>query len=39
MAQRAKGKEIIEVKGGSHVVMISHPRDVAALIMRAAMAQ
>jgi pimeloyl-ACP methyl ester carboxylesterase len=39
MAQRAKGKEIIEVKGGSHVVMISHPRDVAALIMRAATAQ
>jgi pimeloyl-ACP methyl ester carboxylesterase len=39
MAERAKGKEIIEIKGGSHVVMISHSREVAALIERAAMAE
>ena len=36
MAKRAKAKELIEVKGGSHVVMISHPDEVAQLIERAA---
>jgi pimeloyl-ACP methyl ester carboxylesterase len=36
MAQRAGAREAIEVQGASHVVMISHPREVAALIERAA---
>jgi pimeloyl-ACP methyl ester carboxylesterase len=36
MAKRANARETIEVKGASHVVMISHPREVAALIERAA---
>jgi pimeloyl-ACP methyl ester carboxylesterase len=36
MAKRAGAKEIIEVKTASHVVMISHPDDVAQLIDRAA---
>jgi pimeloyl-ACP methyl ester carboxylesterase len=39
MASRAAGKETIEVKGASHVVMISHHREVAALIERAASAK
>lgn len=36
MAKRAAAKETIEVKGASHVVMVSHPREVAELIERAA---
>lgn len=36
MAKRAGSKETIVVKGASHVVMVSHPDDVAALIDRAA---
>jgi pimeloyl-ACP methyl ester carboxylesterase len=36
MAERAGAKETIQVKGGSHVVMISHPDEVAELIDRAA---
>jgi pimeloyl-ACP methyl ester carboxylesterase len=36
MAKRAGAKEIIEVETASHVVMISHPDDVAQLIDRAA---
>ena len=36
MADRARAKEKIEVKGASHVVMISHPNKVAELIERAA---
>jgi pimeloyl-ACP methyl ester carboxylesterase len=36
MAKRAGAKETIEVKGASHVVMISHPDEVAKLIERAA---
>lgn len=36
MAKRAGAIEIIEVKTASHVVMISHPDDVAQLIDRAA---
>jgi pimeloyl-ACP methyl ester carboxylesterase len=36
MAKRAGAREIIEVKTASHVVMISHPDDVAQLIDRAA---
>jgi pimeloyl-ACP methyl ester carboxylesterase len=36
MAKRAGAKEIVEVKGGSHVVMMSHPDEVAKMIARAA---
>jgi pimeloyl-ACP methyl ester carboxylesterase len=36
MAKRAGAKEAVEVKGASHVVMVSHPREVAAMIKRAA---
>jgi hypothetical protein len=36
MAKRAGAKEAIEVKGASHVVMISHPDLVSAMIERAA---
>ena len=38
MARRANAKEAIEVRGASHVVMTSHPTEVAALIERAAAA-
>lgn len=36
MAQRADGREAVEVPGASHVVMISHPDVVAKMIERAA---
>jgi pimeloyl-ACP methyl ester carboxylesterase len=36
MAERAHGKDIVEVKGASHVVMVSHPEAVAKLIEEAA---
>jgi pimeloyl-ACP methyl ester carboxylesterase len=36
MAKRAKAREIVEVPGASHVVMISHADKVAAMIKRAA---
>ncbi|MDI3358601.1 MULTISPECIES: alpha/beta fold hydrolase [unclassified Pseudomonas] len=36
MAERAHAKEIVKVKGGSHVVMISNPEIVANLIEKAA---
>jgi pimeloyl-ACP methyl ester carboxylesterase len=36
MAERAKAREAIEIKGGSHVVFISSANTVAALIVRAA---
>lgn len=39
MARRAHAREVIEIKGSSHVVMISHPAEVTALIERAAMAK
>lgn len=39
MAKRAKAREAIEVKGASHVVMISHSKQVAELIQRAASAK
>ena len=38
MADRARSKRSVEVKGASHAVMISHPSDVAALIEEAARA-
>jgi pimeloyl-ACP methyl ester carboxylesterase len=39
MAKRAGAKEAVEVKGASHVVMLSHPEKVAAMIERAAAEQ
>jgi pimeloyl-ACP methyl ester carboxylesterase len=36
MAKRAQSRETVEVKGASHVIMMSHPQKVAALIERAA---
>jgi pimeloyl-ACP methyl ester carboxylesterase len=36
MAKRAKAREAIEIPGASHVVMVSHPKEVAELIERAA---
>lgn len=39
MAKRAGAKETVEVKGASHVVMISHAREVAAMIEQAASAK
>lgn len=36
MAERAMSKETVTVKGASHVVMVSHPKVVAAMIERAA---
>jgi pimeloyl-ACP methyl ester carboxylesterase len=36
MAERAKSKQTIVVKSGSHVVMVSHPETVAKLIEKAA---
>lgn len=39
MAKRAGAKEAVEVKGASHVVMLSHSHDVAAMIERAASAR
>jgi pimeloyl-ACP methyl ester carboxylesterase len=36
MAERANSRETVTVKGASHVVMVSHPKVVAALIERAA---
>jgi pimeloyl-ACP methyl ester carboxylesterase len=38
MAQRASSKKTVEVKGASHVVMISHPEPVTKLIEEAATA-
>jgi pimeloyl-ACP methyl ester carboxylesterase len=38
MAERAKSKETTAVKGASHVVMVSNPKVVAAVIERAAQA-
>jgi pimeloyl-ACP methyl ester carboxylesterase len=38
MAERAGSKETIAVKGASHVVMVSHPAEVAGMIEKAAQA-
>ncbi|KAG0016875.1 hypothetical protein BGZ81_011018 [Podila clonocystis] len=37
-AQRMKAKKIVNVPGSSHAVMVSHPKEVAAVIMAAAKA-
>jgi hypothetical protein len=39
MAKRAGARQAMEIKGASHVVMISHPRVVADLIEQAAAAK
>jgi pimeloyl-ACP methyl ester carboxylesterase len=39
MAKRAGARQAMEIKGASHVVMISHPRVVADLIEQAALAK
>ncbi len=39
MAKRAHAKEVVEIQGSSHVVMLSHPNEVTALIERAAQAK
>jgi pimeloyl-ACP methyl ester carboxylesterase len=36
MAERANSKKTVVVPGASHVVMVSHPRAVADLILAAA---
>jgi pimeloyl-ACP methyl ester carboxylesterase len=36
MAERAQSKQTVVVNGASHVVMVSHPREVAKLIETAA---
>ncbi|MDM9628507.1 alpha/beta hydrolase [Rhizobium sp. S152] len=38
MAERAKSKQTVVVKGGSHVVMVSHPETVTKLIEKASTA-
>jgi pimeloyl-ACP methyl ester carboxylesterase len=39
MAERAHSKQTVVVNGASHVVMVSHPREVAEIIEKAAAAQ
>jgi pimeloyl-ACP methyl ester carboxylesterase len=39
MSQRAQSKKTVVVPGGSHVTLISHPHEVAALIEEAAEAR
>lgn len=39
MAERARSKETVVIKGGSHVVMVSNPKAVAGLIKRAALSK
>jgi len=36
MAQRAGAKKVVEIKGASHLVMASHPKETAKLIVEAA---
>jgi hypothetical protein len=36
MAERAQSRRTVVIGGGSHVLMVSHPREVAALIEEAA---
>jgi pimeloyl-ACP methyl ester carboxylesterase len=39
MAERAKSRHTVVIDGASHVVMVSHPKEVAALIEEAAKAK
>jgi pimeloyl-ACP methyl ester carboxylesterase len=36
MAERAGAKKVVEIKGASHLVMVSHPKETAKLIVEAA---
>ena len=36
MAERAKSRDTVVIEGASHVVMVSHPAEVAKMIMKAA---
>lgn len=36
MAERAQAQEIVEIKGASHALSVSHPEEVADMILRAA---
>jgi pimeloyl-ACP methyl ester carboxylesterase len=36
MAERAQAQEVVEVKGASHAISVSHPEEVADIILRAA---
>jgi pimeloyl-ACP methyl ester carboxylesterase len=36
MAKRASAKKIVEIKGASHLLMVSHPKETAKLIVEAA---
>ena len=36
MAERAHSKKTVVIQGGSHALMVSRPREVAALIQEAA---
>jgi pimeloyl-ACP methyl ester carboxylesterase len=38
MAKRAQARDVVVVPGASHVVMLSHPQQVAAVIEEAAQA-
>jgi pimeloyl-ACP methyl ester carboxylesterase len=35
MAERAQGREVVEIEGASHAVGVSHPQEVADVILRA----
>ena len=39
MAKRAHARKTVVIKGASHVVMVSHPAEVATLIEQAAQAK
>jgi len=36
MAERAGAKKVVEIKGASHLLMVSHPKETAKLIVEAA---
>ena len=35
MAERAEAREVVEIEGASHAVGVSHPQEVADVILRA----
>jgi pimeloyl-ACP methyl ester carboxylesterase len=35
MAERAQAREVVEIEGASHAVGVSHPEEVADVILRA----
>jgi pimeloyl-ACP methyl ester carboxylesterase len=35
VAERAQGREVVEIEGASHAVGVSHPEEVADMILRA----